>query len=159
MLQTTALLRLSALLFLAFGAAGCQGAGPGVFRPLLDAASMKIYALEPTRLPTERADEGFHGFAVLGEAALPDAEKPALLGLLGRGVAENEGVVAACFNPRHGLRARFADGSTRDLVICFECMQIYEYHGAERSASHRTTRSPAAAVSAIFVALGLKIAG
>jgi hypothetical protein len=34
------------------------------------------------------------------------------------------GDAAACFDPRHALRFRTADGREADLVICFECLQI-----------------------------------
>src|SRR6266511_2767014 len=38
---------------------------------------------------------------------------------------------AACFNPRHGLRAEM-NGKSVDLVICFECSGLIVYAGKEK---------------------------
>jgi hypothetical protein len=63
----------------------------------------------------------FHGFSVLGSAKVSTAaEKKLLMSALASAVRENEGVAAACFNPRHGIRITKGD-KVVDIVICFEC--------------------------------------
>ena len=47
---------------------------------------------------------------------------------------------AACFNPRHGIRATH-DGKTVDLVICFECFSLQVFLG-DTKAGALTTDSP-----------------
>ena len=63
-----------------------------------------------------------------------------LVAALKKGVEENDGTVANCFNPRHGIRATH-EGNTVELVICFECLSMQAYLGAERSGA-LTTASP-----------------
>jgi hypothetical protein len=46
-------------------------------------------------------------------------------------MAENNNSEGLCFTPRHGIHATRA-GATVDLVVCFECLQIYLYvNGSE----------------------------
>ncbi|MBL8803929.1 MAG: hypothetical protein JNN27_18135 [Planctomycetes bacterium] len=133
--------------------------------PLDGAARVELYALrpEPARLaPAGDRTREFHGYEVLGEAALTDpALATQLARLISRGVAENDGSAALCFNPRHGVRV-VRDGHTLDLVICYECMQIYVYdphvtnpNGFE---TWLTTQSVEPDVTRIFEGLGLTLA-
>ena len=146
--------------------AGCSAEQPtgsgesvtGVFAPIADATAVEIYVLDPQTVgrAAEREGEGFlRGFAILDRGPLPLEELPALLNRLGKGVADNPGEAAKCFNPRHGMRLTLAD-RTVDLVICFECLQIYEYDSTRPDwTTHYTTEEPTAMVNALFRRVGL----
>jgi hypothetical protein len=63
----------------------------------------------------------FHGFGILGSSVVDEpADKKTLIRALAKAITENEGVVAACFNPRHGFRFT-RNEKIVELVICFEC--------------------------------------
>jgi len=92
-----------------------------------------LYSLNPHdyrvfdgKLP-ENSDQTFHRYPVLGGVEITSLEeKTNLLNAFTKGIRESDGQVAACFNPRHGLR--IVDGTvTNDFVICFECLQVQAY--------------------------------
>ena len=119
-----------------------------------------LYATDPTPLPREQVpDANFHGYAILGEAELSDSEARAdLVTRLNAGIRANDDMVAACFNPRHGLRAE-TDAGSADLLICFECLQIYVYgDGEQHTESVLTSKLPAAAFNRVYENAGLAIA-
>jgi hypothetical protein len=96
------------------------------------AESIELYSLDPNN-PTEKPkDGGFHGWKVLGKTTVTKDAKERSLKALYKGIADNDGKVAACFIPRHGVRVTH-DGKTFDLVICFECLQIQVFEGDKRS--------------------------
>lgn len=99
---------------------------------LQDATSLELYSLDPTplelsslrRAPGDAGAQSiFHNWIVLGSTDVSAAamRKP-LLDSLDAGIADSDGSIAACFEPRHGLRAHY-DGKTYDVVICFHCYQ------------------------------------
>src|SRR5437016_14182158 len=67
-----------------------------------------LYSLDPAgglgyAVNTEQV---FHGFSILGKAEVIAADdKTTLLRSFAEGVRKSDGTVAACFNPRHGLRS------------------------------------------------------
>src|SRR4051812_10662408 len=74
----------------------------------------------------------FYDHAIIGKIVLQGKrQRTALLRALYQGISESDGkTIHTCFNPRHGIHA--TDGkATVDLLICFECWQIYTYtdHG------------------------------
>jgi hypothetical protein len=69
----------------------------------------------------------------------------------------NDGRVAACFNPRHGIRAS-REGKTIDLVICFECLQVYVYAEEGRQGSFLTTSSPQPVFDQVLREAGVPLA-
>src|ERR1700722_14232822 len=97
---------------------------PTAARTILDKAeSFELYSIDPVK-PDKKPKDDFLGWKVLGKTAVKDADvRKKLIEALAAGAAENKGEVADCFNPRHGIRAKF-DGKTVDLVICFECNQV-----------------------------------
>lgn len=141
----------------------------GVIRALRDPESFEILALDPvpidTRAKGARAvppEREFHGFEILGHAPLnAPAVRSELVALVLRGVQESDGTVAACFDPRHGIRV-VKEGRVIDLLICYECLTI-QIHGAELDAkgpSHAlTANSVEPEVTRIYTAAGLKIQG
>ena len=102
--------------------------------------------------------EFFYEWKVIGRAKLGDrAVVERLLTALDAGITEGERPMK-CFDPRHALRVTRGD-STRDLVICFECRQVYFYEVSWESGkqinTHLTSRSPEPIFDEIFKAAGL----
>jgi hypothetical protein len=94
---------------------------------LENAERFELLSLNPNAQPNQRPNEQFHGWRILGSTVVKDAEtRNDLVTALKKGVEENKGMAANCFNPRHGIRVS-RDGNTNDLVICFECLQVLVY--------------------------------
>jgi hypothetical protein len=119
---------------------------------LRKAEQLEIYSLEPNR---ENVADGFHGWRVLGTTTVKNAKGKDLLDALDQGIKANEGEVAACFNPRHGIRAK-AGESTVDVVICFECLSLKVISGG-KNASVLTTRSPQGAFDKVLKEAGVPL--
>ncbi len=92
---------------------------------LRQADSFDLLSLDPEH---NRQDADFHGYKVLGRTLITDPATRQLL--INNLQAAARGIIFPnkCFNPRHGIRVT-ANGRTYDLVICFECLQIYVYEG------------------------------
>jgi hypothetical protein len=85
-----------------------------------------VYSLDP-HLNEEALPEDFHQYKVLGKKEVTDpGDRKELLNKLAESVRQNSGQVAACFNPRHGVRFKDNDKQI-DLVICFECNSAQVY--------------------------------
>ena len=82
-------------------------------------------------------------------------DKKAILAALRKGVADSDGMVAACFNPRHGIEATY-EGKTVELVICFECLSISGWVDGERF-SVLTTGGPAGEFNRMLEAKGVPL--
>lgn len=128
---------------------------------LVEADSWTIYALNPG-LPLEPStvEQLMDRWEVRGEAVLHDPKDRARLARsLRAGIKGNDDTVAACFNPRHAIRAESERGVV-DLIICFQCLQVYVYDGAtgERVGSELTTKAPRLVFDEIYTAAGLEIA-
>jgi hypothetical protein len=95
---------------------------------LEQADQFELLALDP--VPT-KSDHSFHGYAVLGAAKISQIDtRRRLISALRRSMRENHGTLAACFNPRHGIRAT-RNGKQADLVICFQCLSFRLYEDSE----------------------------
>lgn len=123
---------------------------PSEARKILDAGQRFILlsldpmdpALRSKSAPAPK--ETFHDYTVLGQTEIRDERQRAdLLRALYKGIADSDGGIAPCFNPRHGISATLGD-ETVDLVICFECFSIETYTGAGESGLTLTTGSPEA---------------
>ena len=102
---------------------------------------------------TNRPAEEFHGFGVLGKAELRDPrDRAELVASLRQGIADSDGKVAACFNPRHGIIARRGNESV-ELLICFECLSL-QIFGTETN-ELLTTGSPGKTFDAALTKAGL----
>jgi hypothetical protein len=126
--------------------------------------SMELLALDPRpidarpvadrNVPSERV---FHGYEILGHAPLIGVKpRRKLTEVVFKGILESDGKVAACFNPRHGLRA-VREGQVVDLLICYECLQV-EVHGPGKKESALTSDSVEPEVTRIYQVAGLTIA-
>jgi hypothetical protein len=102
-----------------------------------------LYALDPTAGIgyDVNTDKIFHGFRILGKADVTATkDKNALLSSLASGVRGSDGMVAACFNPRHGIQ--LVKGKVfYDFVICFECRSVKVY-GFNKGQGFLTTETP-----------------
>ncbi len=80
----------------------------------------ELYSLD-FEVRDEKPPAGFHGFKVLGKVTITDADvREKVLSALQDGITKSGGMGSFCFDPRHGIRAKF-DDLTAELVICFEC--------------------------------------
>ena len=96
--------------------AGPKKLPDAVVKILEGATELEIGALDPG---DEKGDP-----KSLGKTVVKDAAKRAeILKALYKSVAEGE-FPAKCFIPRHTLRAT-KDGTTVDMVICFQCSRIH----------------------------------
>jgi hypothetical protein len=128
----------------------------------MDAAErLTLFSLDP-REPALRREsdpppkETFHDYAVLGKTEIADKkERAELLRALYKGIADSDGSVASCFNPRHGINATLA-GETVDLLICFECSSIRTF--AKDGGYVRTTSSPQPTFNRALQKAGLPVA-
>ena len=143
--------------------AGCERTPTA---PAQSSGPFILYSIDPDRRPKDEreaasadaAGERFRGFYVLGKAAVDDSgERAKLLGALRDGIANNDGAVAACFNPRHGIRA-VKGGQTVDYLICFECRHVHVFEGDKPPRYEDTSDAPAAVFDAQLKAHGLPLA-
>jgi hypothetical protein len=118
------------------------GGLPATVREALSKPSrVELLSLEPGR-PRGKPKRSFHGWKVLGGTLVVDREKQnVLLSAVDRGIAESDGSVAVCFEPRHGITV--TSGSTVvDLVICFECLQVEAFVNGKAVEGAPTTSMP-----------------
>jgi hypothetical protein len=131
---------------------------PESFREVLQNADLfELLSLDPNAMPT-REPGHFWGWRVLGLTAVePPAARQEVFAALERGIAENTGWVAACFDPRHGIRARRGDQLV-ELVVCFRCSQVYLYADGKWDGSVLITHSPEAVFDRVLSAAGVPLA-
>jgi hypothetical protein len=130
---------------------------PAAVAALEGAQTFELLSLSPEHLSEPPAD-AFHRWKVLGTTKVTDpAVRTRLISALKQGVAENvDGMVASCFNPRHGLRIT-ANGQTTDFVICFECLQV-EMHAGGVKSSFLTMSSPQPEFDQVLKSAGIPLA-
>ena len=132
---------LVALILVASTGGGGEKIPPDALAALQEGEKFELYSLHPAKA-TEPPPNNFHGWEVLGSTTIEKAEvRGKLITALKKGAEASDGAVAACFNPRHGIRAVHA-GKTYDLAICFECLQVAVYVDDKRQAGFLVTDSP-----------------
>ena len=88
-----------------------------------EAERIDLYSLEP--VPEKKPENTLRGWGILGKVRLDDVKaRNQVLTALKENVGRGTG--AACFWPRHALRASL-QGKTVDVLICFECGWVYVY--------------------------------
>jgi hypothetical protein len=100
---------------------------PGKSKAILERADeFQLLSLEPRFQRGSKPDD-FHGYKVLGAMPIRDAKtRKRFVAAFEKGITQNDGVIAACFNPRHGIIVT-RNGQQADFVICFECFQFQVY--------------------------------
>lgn len=122
-------------------AGGTNQLPPEASAILNNADSFELLSLDPTR-GDKKPTVAFHGYKVLGKTLIKDKKtQQRLLKALQKGIDANDGTVAGCFNPRHGIRA-VSKKKKVELVICFQCYSMSVYVGKEQF-STLTTSLPA----------------
>jgi hypothetical protein len=126
---------------------GCAGKPTGSKIPETAAAALEkavqfeLLAIDPKH-QDEKPKDDFHGWRILGRTTIKDANtRKKLVAALKQGAAENDGIFANCFNPRHGIRVTH-EGKTIDFLICFECLQVQVYTDKLRDGGFLTISSP-----------------
>jgi hypothetical protein len=129
---------------------------PADAETILDKASeLELYSLDPKERDKKPKD-GFHGWKVLGKTTLKKKEdREKVVKAIRKGIADSDGSVAGCFNPRHGLKAK-AGGKTVELVICYECHSLEVYVDGKRSVV-LTARSGQPGLDKVLQAAGVKL--
>ncbi len=130
---------------------------PDAIRDVIAGADrFELLSLDPDGGSTREAGH-FWGWRVLGSVVVGSPDRDMLVSALEQGIAENGGWVAACFIPRHGIRASLG-GSSVNLVVCFECAQVYIYLDDKWSGSVLVTGSPQPAFDRVLSAAGVQLA-
>jgi hypothetical protein len=127
---------------LAAALAGCGGSShpkvgvPKAALPKIEVPDkLTLYSIDGRYYPRLKKDysgEVFDHCPVLGKTDIAsiDARKQ-LIAALNDGIAQSDGTMAGCFNPRHAIRA-VVNGRTIDYLICFECLQVMIDAGGSR---------------------------
>jgi hypothetical protein len=124
---------------------------------LADADRLELLSLDPKGGATPEPGR-FWGWRVLGSTAieLPEVRQEVFTALE-RGIAENQGWMAFCFDPRHGIRA--ARGvELVELVVCFECSQVQIYTDGKWDGSVLIMGSPEPVFDRVLSAAGVPLA-
>jgi hypothetical protein len=111
-----------------------------------------LLSLEPA--PWKKSTNSFHGYPILGQVQIKDVnERRTILNALYAGVSM-DGLQALCFDPRHGIHAQTGN-QVEDLLICFECGQVY-FHGVSEG-KLSVSGTPAASLNRILSAAHVPI--
>ncbi|MGH7977918.1 MAG: hypothetical protein ACREE6_00985 [Limisphaerales bacterium] len=162
-------LRLKTILAFLFGAAllsvpCCDAFGKAVHLPpdvqkvLENADTFTLFSINPEPDYEHKAKRTFQDHEILGQLKIRStATRKELIDAL------NEGISAAglwgmqCFNPRHAIRAEKGD-KTVELLICFECRQIYITSSwATNVILTTTTPNPAATFNKVLKRAGIPL--
>lgn len=132
-------------------------------KALAEGGTIELFALSPKHLEAPIDDQQrakrFNNWQILGTTKLDAQETRApLLAAFFAGVNENDGTVANCFNPRHGLRVTQED-KVYEFVICFECYQVQWFIDSERQEGFLITDSPAELFNETLKDAGVSVAG
>lgn len=127
-----------------------------VRQALQDAETMELISLQPER---DASADGFHDWKVLGRTKIDGSrERSRIASSVLKGISESDGSVAACFNPRHGIRVVVKE-QTIDLVLCFQCSQIKVYRGVgDAKESVLTAKTAEVKLDAILKDAGVPLA-
>jgi len=115
-----------------------------------NASNFELYRLDPSPTTFNVNDkQSFHGWKILGKTAVKGEDVKAIWAAVKKGIKDSDGKVAACFNPRHGIRI-VQDKKTYDFVICFECLTANIYKDDVEIGQYLTTNSPAAVLNRVL---------
>ena len=113
--------------------AGCQNEPR---RNLDSVESLTLYSIDGTEASMGQesaAGETFRGYPLLGQIDITASQsRQEIADAINSSISQSDGLVAACFWPRHALRVR-AQGQTIDYVVCFQCRQLEVYEGKSRT--------------------------
>jgi len=104
----------------------------------------------------ETSPDAFHEFKVLGRTTVKDEVRRAVAAAVLKGVADSNGNVGRCFEPRHGLHVVY-DGRVYDFVICFHCLQIRVFVGKGLLDTTPTTTSARKMITKVLKDAGVPV--
>lgn len=114
---------------------------PQVAQALADIEEADLISLEPLADPNAPGQR-LQGYLVLGSTRLSRPQVRAAVSGITSAIAGFDGVIAACFDPRHALRFRSA-GHTYLMLICFQCRSLEVIERGRLIGSAPLTGSPA----------------
>ena len=120
-----------------------------------NADRMTLYSID--HYPKPNQANTFHYYPIIGKTEIADVKtRRALVAHLYNGIAKSDGVSAACFNPRHAIRAS-KGGKTVDIVICFGCQNLQVHY--QKSLSYAPiTRAPQNFYNSVLQEAGVPLA-
>lgn len=111
------------------------------------AETFTLFSLNPEPDSRKKPKPEFKGYPQLGKTQIPAGnDRTNLISVLYDGIANGD-AIAMCFNPRHGIRAT-QGSNTVELLICFECGQIYTFSNRGSNQMFATSETPAAVFDA-----------
>ncbi len=120
---------------------------PADVQAILDKAdTIELLSLEPAK--GMEVKDGFHGYKILGKTTVKGADARKVVAAIHKGIKDSDGTAAACFMPRHGIRAK-VDDKTVDLVICYQCLSMTSYLGDKEGVA-LTTDAPGTLLNTIL---------
>ena len=121
-----------------------------------NAAGVELISLDPSH--DSQIQDAYHGCKVLGSVIVSDPSiVHSLVDSLKLGVAEHDGAVAVCFNPRHAIKFT-VDGKLYEFVICFECLQVIWSADSEPQEPFLVSGSPQAVFDRVLNSSGVELA-
>lgn len=114
---------------------------PQVVQALADIDEADLVSLEPLADPKAQGRR-LQGYLVLGSTRLSRPQARAAAAGITSAVAAFDGMIAACFDPRHALRFQSA-GRTYLMLVCFECRSLQVFEGGRLIGGAALTGSPA----------------
>lgn len=110
-------------------------------RFLQNADKLELISLQPdggARKPMPDIPPQYEGSKVLGSMEIKDkATITRMVEALRTGIRDHDGDIAACFWPRHAIRA-VKGRLTMEWVICFQCRQIHIHADGDLKVRLRT---------------------
>jgi hypothetical protein len=85
-------------------------------------------------LPEQQKNGLLLGYPILGKVEITDRDQRRAVAAAVIEGTKYKGSVAACFYPRHAIRAVKA-GQVIQVVICFECLRYQSYRGDQKAGS------------------------
>ncbi|MFT3807095.1 hypothetical protein [Arenimonas sp.] len=146
------------LLWLAMSApahAGDKNELPAQVAAVLRTATVvQIYSLEPVPMPNRPSSgERWYGYEVLGKTMLDADSSKLAIEAFEKAVANWDGMIAGCFDPRHALRIE-AEGHTWDFLLCYDCHQLEVFRDGKHLDGVGAAGSPEA-LNELMLAKGL----
>ncbi len=84
-----------------------------------------FYSLEPWE-EAKPGEKTLHHFKILGQTNLDPQKESSVAGAFEKAIADWDGMIAACFDPRHALRVT-SEKHVYDFLLCYNCHQLYVY--------------------------------
>ena len=132
---------------------------------LRNADDFVLFSIESVPDFERKSTNTFQNHVILGQLEVKSvATREKLIAALDKGIGEESASVPPdvtinlpdCFNPRHGIRARKGD-ETVELLICFECNQIYVTSHSATNQLFMTTGKPAATFNKVLKDAGVPL--